>query len=284
MRFQRARTIVLLTAAALAALAAQPCSAAQKHRKRPVSRRVSQDVAATPEIDARVNLEVAQAKDILAALDSDNLLASPYLVSAIYYHDGFLSTFPKDRGTADPERRIVAQISNLLTPEIKARFVGLLHLLWEQSAPPSPRVLARPLSYFAMGASSRTHMYAIDLFTREGSPVRSVSRGIVVLADHGWSPDDLFSTSSRNGGNAVIVFDPDQDRFYRFCHLSTVLVSRGDLLAAGDTLGTVGHSGLNAAREGHGGHLHFEMNEITEGRVKAVDHQRLRKLLRTWGT
>lgn len=270
--------------AAIAGLAAQPCAAAQKHRKRPVSRRVSQDVAAAPEIDARVNLEVARAKEILASLDADNLLASPYLVSAIYYHDGFLSTFPADRGTADPERRIIGQISNLLTPEIKARFVGLLHQAWDQATPPGPRALTKPLGYFVMGASSRTHLYAIDLFTREGSPVRSVSRGIVVLADEGWNPEDLFSTSSRNGGNAVIVFDPDQERFYRYCHLSMALVSRGDLVAAGDTLGKVGHSGLNASREGHGGHLHFEMNEISEGRVKAVDHQRLRKLLRTLGT
>jgi hypothetical protein len=52
--------------------------------------------------------------------------------------------------------------------------------------------------------------------------VHSVSRGVVVLADSDWSPDNLFSTTSRKGGNAVIVFDPDHERFYRYCHMSRI--------------------------------------------------------------
>jgi murein DD-endopeptidase MepM/ murein hydrolase activator NlpD len=78
------------------------------------------------------------------------------------------------------------------------------------------------------------------------------------------------------------VFDPDHDRFYRYCHMSTVQVSAGDLVAAGQTVGSVGHSGLNASQPGHGRHLHFETNEYLEGHVRAVDYHRLRTMLRQW--
>jgi murein DD-endopeptidase MepM/ murein hydrolase activator NlpD len=56
----------------------------------------------------------------------------------------------------------------------------------------------------------------------------------------------------------------------------------GQVVAAGETLGAVGHTGLNASQAGHGGHLHFEANEYVNGRVRALDYQRLRTMLRTW--
>jgi len=105
---------------------------------------------------------------------------------------------------------------------------------------------------------------------------------MVVLADREWNPANLFSTTSRKGGNAVIVFDPDHDRFYRYCHMSTVQVSPGELVSASQIVGSVGHSGLNASQPGHGHHLHFETNEYLEGHVRAVDYRRLRTTLRQW--
>jgi murein DD-endopeptidase MepM/ murein hydrolase activator NlpD len=170
----------------------------------------------------------------------------------------------------------------MLTAERKARFVHLLHELWAQSNPAGPKLSTKPVGYSVIGGGRRTHQYAVDLFAPEGTPVHAVSRGIVVLADSGWSPENLFSTTSRKGGNAVILFDPDQDRFYRFCHLSAVQVSSGDLVTAGQIVGTVGHSGLTASLPGHGRHLHFETNEYLQGHVRAVDYRRLRTMLRQW--
>jgi murein DD-endopeptidase MepM/ murein hydrolase activator NlpD len=250
-------------------------------RRHPASRPVSLDVVPSPEVDARVAEEVARARQILEHLSATNLLASPYLVSAFYYHDGFLNDFPVDRNSAAPERRIIGQISTQLTGLEKARFVGLLHEVWSTSVAPGPERPAEPVAYRAV-SGRRSHRYAVDLFAPEGSAVSAVSRGIVLLADSGWSRDDLFSTSSRKGGNAVIVFDPDRDRFYRYCHLSSVNVAPGQLIAAGALIGSVGHSGLNASQAGHGGHLHFEANEYSDGRVRALDWQRLRTLLRSW--
>jgi murein DD-endopeptidase MepM/ murein hydrolase activator NlpD len=243
---------------------------------------VSLDVIPSPEIDAQVAEEVAKAQGILDNLTTGNLLASPYLVSAIYYHDGFLTALPGDRDSASPERRIIGQISDMLTAERKARFVSLLHELWSQSGQAGPKVSMKPVAYSAVGGGRRTHQYAVDLFAREGTPVHAVSRGIVVLADRDWSPENLFSTASRKGGNAVILFDPDQDRFYRFCHLSTVQATVGEPVAAGQIVGAVGHSGLTASQPGHGRHLHFETNEYLQGHVRAIDNRRLRNMLRQW--
>jgi murein DD-endopeptidase MepM/ murein hydrolase activator NlpD len=232
-------------------------------------------------VDARVAEEIARAQRILENLRSDNLFDSPYLVSAFYYHEGFLNDFPVDRTSAAPERRIIGQISKLLTADDKARFLRLLHEVWSNAAAPEPERSAEPVAYGAM-SSRRSHRYAIDLFALEGSAVSSVSRGVVVLADRGWSREDFFSTASRKGGNAVIVFDPGRNRFYRYCHLSAVNVSAGQFVAAGESIGSVGHTGLNASQAGHGRHLHFEANEYVDGRVRALDYRRLRTMLRSW--
>lgn len=260
---------------------AQPAEVQRAKRRPPVSRPASLDVAPDPEVDARVADEVVKASRILEDLNTTNLLASPYLVSAIYYHDGFLTDFPADRSSAAPERRIIGRISSLLTPESKARFLRLLHEVWSRSDPPGPQRSAEPVTYAAV-SGRRSHRFAIDLFAPEGAAVRTVSRGVVVLADRDWSPENLFSTTSRKGGNAVIVFDPDRDRFYRYCHLSSVNVSSGDFVAAAEHLGDVGHSGLNASQAGHGRHLHFETNEYVDGHVRALDYQRLRTMLKNW--
>ena len=87
---------------AAVAYSAQSAEAYRTTRRHPVSRPLSLDVQPTPEIEAQVSEEVAKARRILDDLNTDNLFASPYLVSAIYYHDGFLNGFPVDRSSADP--------------------------------------------------------------------------------------------------------------------------------------------------------------------------------------
>ena len=265
----------------LACCCAQLAEASPAKRRHPASRPVSLDVTPSPEVDARIADEVLKARGILENLSAANVFASPYLVSAFYYHDGFLDGFPVDRNTAAPERRIIGQISAQLTSEEKASFRRLLHEVWSTSVSPGPEHSVEPVAYLAV-SGRRSHRYAVDLFAPEGATVSAVSRGVVVLADSGWSREDLFSTASRKGGNAVILFDPDRDRFYRYCHLNSVTVSPGEVVAAGAQLGSVGHSGLNASQAGHGRHLHFEANEYVDGHMRALDWQRLRTMLRNW--
>jgi murein DD-endopeptidase MepM/ murein hydrolase activator NlpD len=266
---------------AVAACLCQPADAVRKARRRPVSRPVSQDVQPSPEIETQIADAVSQAARILEDLNRDNVLASPYLVSAIYYHDDFLSTYSVDRATADPERRIIGQISKLLTPAHKVRFLQLLHEIWARYDSPGGVLSAEPVAYKTIGGA-RTHRYAVDLFAQEGATVHAVSRGLIVLADRDWNPANLFSTTSRKGGNSVILFDPDHDRFYRYCHMDAVGVSVGKLAAAGESLGNVGHTGLNASRPGHGRHLHFETNQYLDGHVTAIDYRQLRAWLKQW--
>jgi murein DD-endopeptidase MepM/ murein hydrolase activator NlpD len=268
---------------ALTGFFSQPANPYQKSYDRAPSP-LSMEVRPLPEIDDRVANEVAKAKQVLDRLDPDNFLTNPYLVSAIYYHDNFLGDIPVSKSNADPDRRIVGQISNMLSVELKVRFVRLLHEAWDRSKPSGPPQFVKPVNYVASAGGRRSHRYAIDLFAAEGTTVHSVSRGMVVLADRDWSPDNIFSTTSRKEGNAVIVFDPDKDRFYRYCHLSTVLVSAGQLLVSSQKIGSVGHTGLNASRPGHGQHLHFEGNEFLDGHVHAMDYRRLRAMLRQWRT
>ena len=110
-------------------------------------------------------------------------------------------------------------------------------------------------------------------------PVYSASAGIVVLAEGNWKPDQPFSTSSIRGGNSVIVFDPAENRFYRYCHLEKVLVIARTPVEAGQQIGAVGHTGFNASRPGHGGHLHFEINQYEDGTVHALTDKQLRAWL-----
>ncbi|MCX6620131.1 MAG: M23 family metallopeptidase, partial [Acidobacteria bacterium] len=271
------RILVAVLAGLLLAGASRPADgsvlkrkrSSSKRRKPPRKKRVRQRmpsdrVAPSGEIEAVVAGEVRRGTFILAHLAPDNLFESSYVVSAIFYHDGFLESFASDREDADPGRRIVARLVLVLTPEHKALYVHLLHGLWDEwgfvdRAPG----LALPVAESEPGRRRRrsTHKHALDLFVAEGTRVRTATDGIAVLAEGGWTAGDPFSTSSRRGGNSVVVFDPWQDRFYRYCHLESVVVESGAMLEAGEAIGTVGHTGLNASRPGHGRHLHFEVNE-----------------------
>ena len=234
-------------------------------------------------IEQRVEDEVAKASGILDHLDGADLLNSPYLVSAVYYHDGFLSSYPADRKELDPSARIVSRISRVLNSARKREYIALLNERWWSVAlelgDENPVL---PVVGWETGKKRRRrqpHPNALDLFVPEGTPVHSTTNGLVVLAEGSWTEDDPFSSSSLRGGNSVIIFAPAENRFYRYCHLASVDVSAGSVVKAGQQIGSVGHTGFNAAKKGHGHHLHFEVNEIDERGVRALDKNQLQALL-----
>ncbi len=245
-------------------------------------------------IEQGVEAESEKAKAILAHLSASNLFASAYLSAAVYYHDGFLSDFPDEKPDADPARRIVARLERDLTPERKTLYARLLVKYWSETAPDADTpagAFVVPVPYEAPAApvkrkragfrrARRTHEFAVDLFTREGTPVLSATRGVVVVADAHWNPADPFSTTSQKGGNSVILFDPDGQRFLRYAHLDQVFVAAGDDVRTGEKIGTVGHSGLNASRPKHGRHLHLEVNELHDGKMRALRNAELWSLIR----
>jgi murein DD-endopeptidase MepM/ murein hydrolase activator NlpD len=273
-----------------ASMMGEPCWAARaksKHKKRSRRPTPAPRVEVTPglDIEKEIVAEIARAENILDELRPDNALDSAYLISAIYYHDGLLDKFPEDRPQADPASRVVAHIARVLTAERRQSYVALLHAICGRQGSESSR-LVLPVAWAEPQGKRkrrrwipRNHKNAIDLFAPEGASVFAASGGLVLLAEGGWQSDQPFSTSSLRGGNAVIVFNPAENRFYRYCHLEKVLVRAGTQVEAGHTIGAVGHTGFNASRPGHGGHLHFEINQYDGRTVHALDDKQLRAWL-----
>jgi hypothetical protein len=274
------------------ACAALACFALAGTPRRPVKKPPPpppDSVLVTPSdaIELRVALEVAKAGEIMAHLSAANAFSSAFLVSSVYYHNGFLDGYPAERPDLDPTSRIDAFILRAMPASFKRRFFDLLRTL----APPAPfKPLIRPVPYEPPAPPGRgravveiAHDDALDMFVDEGTPVESASDGLVVEAEFGWTAEDPFSTSAIRGGNEVIVFDPAGNRFYRYCHLETVLVATGQIVDQGDFLGTVGHTGFNAVMPGHGQHLHFEINRVDGGATRSVSRTEIQEFLRTAG-
>jgi hypothetical protein len=91
----------------------------------------------------------------------------------------------------------------------------------------------------------------VDIATSAGTPVRSIGDGEIITA--GWS----------NGwGNVVTVkhFLADKTVIYsNYAHLSKILVTKGDSVSAGKTVGEVGNTGNS-----YGNHLHFQIDTTAQ--------------------
>ncbi|SAI65741.1 peptidase [Bordetella ansorpii] len=104
----------------------------------------------------------------------------------------------------------------------------------------SPRQLAD--TWGAARSHGRTHQ-GIDIFAKRGTPVVSSTEGVVTRVG-----------TNNLGGKVVWVVGPGRQMHY-YAHLDDYAdIARGDLLAAGDTVGYVGNTG-NA--RGTPPHLHY---------------------------
>ncbi|HRC59270.1 MAG TPA: M23 family metallopeptidase [Kofleriaceae bacterium] len=98
----------------------------------------------------------------------------------------------------------------------------------------------------------------IDLAAPTGTPLRAIEGGAVSRIDV-----DGVGKGKYNG-NAVTITAPSGRR-WTYCHLSTVAVRAGQLVQAGELLGTVGSTGIST-----GPHLHLALQVPTpEGLVYA---------------
>ena len=86
--------------------------------------------------------------------------------------------------------------------------------------------------------------YGIDIAAKKGTMIKSSGSGTVTMAE-----DDLYYT----GG--TIIMDHGHGISTIYSHLETVLVTVGDKINQGDTIGTVGSTGRST-----GPHLDFRVN------------------------
>ena len=260
--------------AALALLLVQPLEARRTRRPARVRAvKVVLPVAAETIVQARITAAL-----IALAGRPEDWLDEPFIVAAVYYRDEFLDRYAGDESA----RRVVCAIRQQMTTADRLRFLRAMAALYRDAEPEAaPATLVPPVRE---GLSSRrrrsTHRDAVDLFAPEGTPVVAAAPGVVLQAEDGWDPADPLSTSSPRGGNSVIVYEPERQRLYRYCHLDQVRVAPGMVIAAGETIGTVGHTGANAARPGHGRHLHFEINQLEGETVRTVSADELRRMLK----
>jgi biotin carboxyl carrier protein len=101
----------------------------------------------------------------------------------------------------------------------------------------------RPTNFGArrvINREPRSPHAAVDIFLPEGTPVRAVSAGTVVL-----SGEQFF------GGRSVVL-DHGGGLFSIYYHLREAVVSEGQRVAKGDRIGAVGSTGRAT-----GPHLHF---------------------------
>jgi murein DD-endopeptidase MepM/ murein hydrolase activator NlpD len=214
----------------------------------------------------------------------DEILGNPYLVSALYYTDNYINTI-RLNGKATAQE-IIANIYPLITREFREGYLASLQEKYKSRGGGNLFVNRRssPLDSVHTGSDLlENHLYAIDLFMEEGSPVYSMSWGVVVLAEGGWKEDDNLSTSSMLGGNTVIIYNPHDEKFYRYAHLASPSVVAGEIVKHGEKIGTVGHTGINASRPGHGEHLHFEINRYNrqEGVMESENVFSIERALKT---
>lgn len=91
--------------------------------------------------------------------------------------------------------------------------------------------------------SLETKHYAVDVITEPHTPVKSVADGTIIFAE--WSVDT---------GNVIIV-KHNNNLISVYKHNASIAKRQGDLVKAGEVIGTVGNSGALST----GPHLHFEL-------------------------
>jgi len=208
--------------------------------------------------------QVNKIKEIIANKTYNNILSNPYLAYCLYYLQSFLDQVSDPKNRHDVPEKIIGSVAHLITPEFRAQAILFLEKQTKDEERLKNKKISTnetlPLKKFNFGRG-KNHEIAIDLFADELSPVYSTGSGLVIIADNGWHPNNELSSSSIRGGNTVIVFNYLTKEFFRYAHLNKVAVSPGELVMEGESLGTVGHTGKNASRPGHGQHLHFEIRK-----------------------
>ncbi|CAM05838.1 peptidase M23-like protein [Saccharopolyspora erythraea NRRL 2338] len=113
-----------------------------------------------------------------------------------------------------------------------------------EEAAKRPKVVAPAAGRFTSGFGGRwgTTHYGIDIANSKGTPIVSVSDGIVIEA------------GQASGFGLWVRVQHDDGTITVYGHVNTITVSEGDKVKAGDQIATMGNRGFST-----GTHLHFEV-------------------------
>ena len=114
----------------------------------------------------------------------------------------------------------------------------------------------------------------VDFASDRGEPVYAIADGIVAVAGpqmkQGTTPSVTASEALKipreqlAKGGLFIMIDHGEHKRSAYMHLDTYFVKRGDVVRRGQSIGTVGRSGLTGAHA----HLHFELREHVSRAVR----------------
>ncbi|MGB3345318.1 MAG: M23 family metallopeptidase [Aequorivita sp.] len=91
--------------------------------------------------------------------------------------------------------------------------------------------------------NSKTKHYAVDVVTLKDAPVKAVADGTVIFAD--WTVQTGYTIILKHNNNLISVYK----------HNAMLTKGQGEMVKAGEVLGTVGNTGELTT----GPHLHFEL-------------------------
>lgn len=138
---------------------------------------------------------------------------------------------PETMQRIEAERRLSREALSRISPE----------RLWRDFVRPVPGAVTSAFGGRRMfNGKLRSIHRGVDLRGAEGSPIRALASGRVILAE-----------SMYYGGNTVYL-DHGQGVISIYCHMSVMDVRSGDTVQAGDVLGKVGSTGRVT-----GPHLHL---------------------------
>lgn len=93
---------------------------------------------------------------------------------------------------------------------------------------------------------------SVDDYTKKPVNVLSMTGGIVIATAQTWDP-----TSNLRGGKYIWIYDPTSNSLFYYAHNDNVLVQQCEIVMPGDTIATVGRTGLNAFKKRSPTHLHI---------------------------
>ncbi|MBL7959478.1 M23 family metallopeptidase [bacterium] len=112
-----------------------------------------------------------------------------------------------------------------------------------------------------------TDQNGLDDNTGKPAYVLAMTDGIVLGAKTNWTENDTL-----RGGNYLMLYNPNLDRYYYYAHNNQILVQVGDIVRAGTRIATVGRTGRNASPKRSPTHLHLMVLQITDEKGKPYNY------------